>query len=201
MNYNDTYSKSKNAWGEKPSELLQIIIDDLPVNSNVLDIGSAQGRDSLYLASFGHHVTAIEKSEVGHSQLVQTIAENKIVNINPINDDILNFEIEKNKYFLISLQNILQFLPKEKSLELVREIKSKIVLDGLIAISAFTINDTSYKKSGQKILSYFKKQELLKLFADFHIIYYFEKMIFDKGHASTPMPHYHHLARIIAKKI
>jgi SAM-dependent methyltransferase len=200
MAFNKPCPNYINDFCEEPSDLLEMIVEDLPANSNILDIGSAEGLDALFLASLGHQITAVERSEAEHNQLLKTIAEKKITNIKPINDDILNFAIENDKYFLISLQNILQFLPKEKNLKLVREIKKKLPNDGLVAISAFTVDDVSYKLSGRDIQSYFDRQELLKLFSDFHIIYFFEKIVFDPGHASTPMPHYHGVTRIIAKK-
>jgi SAM-dependent methyltransferase len=200
MAFNKPCPNYINDFCEEPSDLLEMIAEDLPESSQILDIGSAYGTDALYLASLGHHITAVEKSEAEHSQLKKTIAEKKITNITPVNDDILNFEIEKDKYFLISLQNIVQFLPKEKNLELLRAVKDKVAPGGLIAISAFTVDDASYRLSGRDIRSYFEYQELLRLFDDFLIIYYFEKIVFDPGHASTPMPHYHGVARIIAKK-
>ncbi|MFH1233977.1 MAG: methyltransferase domain-containing protein [Patescibacteria group bacterium] len=201
MDYNDTYLKSKNAWGGEPNKLLQMIIDDIPAGSNVLDLGSAQGRDSLYLASFGHNIVAVEKSEAGYSQLVDAINENKITNIVSINKDVSEFDIEKNKYFLINLQNVLQFLSKEDSRALLRKAKDSLPINGLIAVSAFTTEDPSFENSDPKIKSYFENNELLELFSDFQIIYYFEKKILDKGHASMPEPHYHGMVKIIAKKL
>jgi tellurite methyltransferase len=195
------YANSKNAWGDEPNLPIQMVADDLPADSIILDIGSGQGRDALYLASRGYHIVAVERSRVGHDQLIEKMAEKKIANITPVNDDILNFEIEKDKFSLISMQNVVQFLPKRKSVELIREAKEKLPKNGLIAISAFTIDDDSYKVSGQPIVSYFERQEMLKIFTDFNIIYYFEKIVFDPGHASTPTPHYHGAVRIIAKKI
>lgn len=56
-----------------------MVIDNLSKNSAVLEIGSAQGRDALYLAQLGYSVTAVEKSESGHHQLVKAIEEKKLV--------------------------------------------------------------------------------------------------------------------------
>jgi len=201
MDYNNTYKNSNNAWGAEPNRLLQMIIDDIPKNTDILDLGSAQGRDALYLASNNFNVTAVEKSEIGHNQLVKAITENNVSNINPINSDIYDFDIVKDKYLLINIQNALQFLPKEKSLALINNIKIRLKSGGIITISAFTVDDPSFKNTDQKIKSHFDKQELLKLFADFQIIYYFEKKILDKGHASAPEPHFHGTVKIIAKKI
>lgn len=201
MTYNKSCPNSINDFCAEPSDLLQMIVEDLPAGSQILDIGSAQGRDALYLAGFGHHITAVEISETDHNILVNYIAGNKIENIFPVNADIQNFDIEKNKYFLISLQHVLQFLPKVESLKLVNEVKEKVCPGGLIVISAFTYDDPSYRNISHRLSSYFEKQELLKLFADFEIINYFEKTILDTGHLSTPAPHYHGITEIIAKKI
>lgn len=201
MNYNNIYSNSKNAWGSEPNKLLQMIIDDIPANSHVLDLGSAQGRDALYLASLGHIVTAVEKSEVGHQQLRQVISNHNTTNITALNEDIVDFEINDNMFLLISLQNSLQFLQKEISLKLIEKIKNKLSQKGFVSISSFTVDDPSYLNPNTKIKSHFNKQELLNIFSDFQIIYYFEKKVLDKGHAGQPEPHYHGMVKLIAQKL
>lgn len=97
--------------------------------------------------------------------------------------------------------NSLQFLSKHQSLELIKRTKSYLLQNGYILISAFTVDDPSFLKTDSGIKSHFERQELLKLFSDFEIVYYFEKKILDQGHASQPTPHTHGIVKVIAKKI
>jgi len=41
MNYDNVYSKSRNAWGNEPSELIKLTVSEIPQKSNILDLGSA----------------------------------------------------------------------------------------------------------------------------------------------------------------
>lgn len=200
MNYNETYLKSKNAWGNKPNEMLESIIGDIPQGSNILDLGSAQGKDSLYLASLGFNITAVEKSEIANSQFDNVIKENNIANIVTVCEDISSFEIESEKYFVINIQNVLHFLEKEKSLAVINSVKNALPKNGMVLISAFTTDNTSFEAKSTSIKSHFEKQELLKLFVDFEIIFYLETKLFDKGHGGHEKPHYHGMVKIIAKK-
>lgn len=201
MNYDEIYSKSKNVWGEKPNELLQLVVNDIPARSEILDLGSAQGKDALYLASLGFIVTAVDKSRTGHDQLEFIIKENKIQNIVAICEDISNFEIKKEKYFIINTQNTLHFLEKEKSLRIIEDIKNKLPKNGFAVISLFTTEDPSFLNESTSILSHLEKQELLRLFLDFEIVFYLETKFIDKGHAGQEEPHQHGVAKIIARKV
>lgn len=85
------------------------------------------------------------------------------------------------------------------ALELLEIIKNKVIVGSYIIIELFTENDPSFI-SDQKFTSYFKKQELLNIFSDCKIIYYFENIILDPGHPGYVVLHKHGVARVIAQK-
>lgn len=200
MNYNDIYLKSKNTWGDAPSKLMILASREIPKESNVLDLGSAQGRDALFLQSLCHNVVAIDKSEVACNQLKEFVAEKNIKNIAVYCMDVSEFEIEKNKFSIINIQNTLQFLEKDKSLKILKNIKENLVSGGIAVVSLFTIDDESFKNKNKGIRSHFDKQELLRQFDGFEIISYLETMVPDKGHPGFEEPHLHGIAKIVARK-
>jgi len=94
----------------------------------------------------------------------------------------------------------LQFLPKSKAIEIIKNIKNALKKDGYVVISGFTTNDSLYKEGNENTRCFFIPQELKTLFSDFEIVVYEEKEIQDKGHAGFPNPHVHSVVKLIAKK-
>ena len=186
----------------QPNKFLDLVYKNFKPQSHFLDLGCGQGQDALFMTKNNFNVTAIEKSEVAVKQIQKIIKENNLKNIEVINSNVLDFEIEKDKYDIINCRNILQFLPKDKALNLIKDIQDKIKANGYILLAAFTTDDPSFNNPKNKnIKSYFEPQEVLKLFSNFRIIYYLENIILDKGHVGSLEPHRHGIVKIIVQKI
>jgi len=113
---------------------------------------------------------------------------------------MLNFKIEKNKYDVILLNNSIQFVERNNALKFIKKLQQNIKYNGFIIISAFTEDDPTTKNVNLKNIR-FKKQELLSLFKNFRIYYYFENIINDKPHIGANFNHKHGIVKIIAQKI
>lgn len=201
MKYNQIYKNNNNVWGKQPNELLQKIHKLL--NTGVfLDLGCGYGRDSLFMFQKGFNVDAVDYSKEGINKIKKCIQENNLPvdNINLFCGDIKNFNIKKNKYDIINAFNSLQFLPKKETLKIIENIKNNIKNNGYVIISGFTIDDPLYKKTNNEKRCFFEPQELKKIFSDFNIIGYEEKIIKDKGHPGSPEPHLHGVVKIISQK-
>jgi SAM-dependent methyltransferase len=194
--------KNQNVFGSEPNKLLQEICSQLPTGSEFLDLGCGQGRDALFMLQQGFKITAVDNSPEGIKTIREFIQTNNLPlsSINLFCQDIEIFYIEKDKYSIINAFNSLQFLPKKKALRLIDNIKYKIKNQGYIVISGFTIDDSLYNKTINDSRCFFETQELKKLFSDFNIILYEEKIIKDKGHAGRPESHTHGVVEIIVKK-
>ena len=185
-----------------PHPLIKIACLKINPGSCFLDFGCGLGKDSIFMAKKGFKVTAVDKNQKKIEKLKQTIFDKKLGNkIEVINQDIGDFIIEKDKYSLISLYNVLQFLPKRHSFKIIEQVKNRLLKHGIVVISAFTDNDPLFEKENKEIKTFFTHQELKKLFEDFKIIFYKEKRITEKGHIGYPEPHIHNVVRIIAQKI
>jgi cyclopropane fatty-acyl-phospholipid synthase-like methyltransferase len=183
-------------------KLLLTVLPQLKQHDKFLDLGCGLGQKSLFLAKKGFIVTAVEKSKIMVEKVKEVIQKEKIKNIKVIHEDVLNFKIEANKFDVIMANNVLQFLPKDKALGLVEEVKDKIKNNGFIIISAFTITDPSFSLPLEKrFKTYFKPREIKKLFANFKIIYYLEDTILDQAHPGVLKPHKHGVVKIIGQKI
>jgi len=184
-----------------PHSSIKIAYSNINPGSCFLDLGCGFGEDSIFMAEKGFKVTAVDKNPEKIEQLEQTILNKKLQNkIKTINQDIRDFVIEKDKYSLISLYNVLQFLPKKRCLKMIDHVKNSLVKHGIIVISAFTDKDPLFKKENKKTKTFFTPQELKNLFQDFKIIFYKEEFISEKGHPGCLHPHQHGIVRLIAQK-
>lgn len=191
MDYNAIYKKSNSVFGDKPTPIIKLAADIYLLDmkpGNFLDLGAGQGRDSFYMSSLGFKVHAIDNSKSACEQIETTIVKKNIQNIQVENLDIKNLATESNKFDIISAINVIHFVKKNDSIKLIRNIKLSLKTNGLAVISLFI------KPNG------FCKQELLKIFKDYEIVYYSESSIVDKGHPGQTKEHTHKVSRLIAKK-
>lgn len=71
------YQSSSNYWGDKPSSVILRSQESL-VPGSVLDIGAGDGRNSLYLASQGFTVHALDVSRTGLKNLQKRARSNNL---------------------------------------------------------------------------------------------------------------------------
>jgi tellurite methyltransferase len=198
MKYDQIY-QTKNVWGTEPNNLLLKVYAKAEKGGHFLDLGCGQGRDSFFMLKNGFKVTAVDSLREAIKSIKDYILENNLSG-QPIEihcEDIRKFKIEKDKYSMINLYNVLQFLPKEDALTLLVEVKKKLKSKGYIMISGFKVDDFFCKKH----LCYFEPQELKNLFSDFFVYFYDEYIMDDKGHVGKPEPHRHSVVKMIAQKI
>jgi len=67
--FDGTYDEKPEMFGH-PYKELQHYFNNCPITGDLLDLGSGQGRDSLFLASIGYNVTAVDSSRVGIQQML-----------------------------------------------------------------------------------------------------------------------------------
>ncbi|WGI17339.1 class I SAM-dependent methyltransferase [Methanonatronarchaeum sp. AMET-Sl] len=98
--WNERYKKGRHRR-EDPSPFLSKKIEKL-TTGNALDIACGAGRNSIYLAEKGYQVDAIDLSSEA-LKIAQKRAREKKVEVNWIHTDVLKYDIESEKYDLITL--------------------------------------------------------------------------------------------------
>ncbi|MFO7917259.1 MAG: class I SAM-dependent methyltransferase [Anaerolineae bacterium] len=178
-----------------------------------LDAGCGEGRYAIYLAERGCHVTAIDISEVGLDKLVR-IAEDRGLDINCILGDLRDYTFPEGTYDIVVAATVLGHLEDGTRKRVVAGIKRTLAPGGIVYLNVFTVDDPGYRvqrggRSGEGHMEsgvsdtsmcveyYYRPNELRREFKDLEILYYSEGMQRDSSHGT---PHYHGLARMIAKK-
>ena len=99
----------------------------------VLDIGCGRGRNSLYLASLGYNVIAVDVSKHAIIQLNQN-AKLLGYDIEGIICDIGDFSFSE-KYDIIVISNVLQFILKRvEQINIIYKVMEYITTNGIIFI-------------------------------------------------------------------
>ena len=120
--FDETYNKNKEFFGHPYQELRQYF-QQYP-KGTLLDLGSGQGRDSLFLSSIGYQVTAIDNSKVGVSQM-QNKARKMELNIKTIVEDVLKVHLEE-KFDVILMDMLLHTFKKDQQRKLLKKFSNNL---------------------------------------------------------------------------
>ncbi len=71
--WNERYREKGSVWGAAPNQFVAEHLADLEP-CRVLDLGSGQGRNAIWLAQQGHKVTAVDVSDVASAQAAEIAA-------------------------------------------------------------------------------------------------------------------------------
>ena len=196
-----------------PSPLLERFYNQVP-KGEILDIGFGKGNDSIFLATKGFRVTAIDAKKNNVDDLARAAKENNL-SIKAGQIDVRKFEFRSDTYEIIVAMNSLFFLNGNEFKMIIENIKKSLKPDGIAIISSFTVDDSLFKKlerTANKIDAqtfqddtgnswfFLKEEELKNMFFDFEILFYKELTAQDSGHKEWPEPHTHSIAHIAVRK-
>jgi len=147
----------------------------LLTSGTALDIAMGSGRNALFLAECGYRVTGIDRAESA-VQLARTTAQKRSLSIEAVTADMLDVDLGTERFDLIAN---FYFLERE----LIPRIKQGLKPNGLVFFETFTSyqisrDDPRYRKF------LIDPNELLTMFSDFFIMYYFERVKGSKAVAS-----------------
>jgi tellurite methyltransferase len=204
MNFNEFYSKQKYYFSQRHSDGMAECLATFAVSPcRAVDLGAGEGRNSLYLASLGFEVIAIEPSHVGAEKIRSRCKEASLY-VDVLESDFLSCSDRlKDVGFLVALTS-LEHMEYEYMIKAIEKIKDILSLGAYVYIMVFTEEDPGFKKDMSNssecalfIKHYFRKGELKDLFSDFEILKYAEYLKEDFAHGN---PHYHGKAKLFAKK-
>ncbi len=200
--FDQLYKEYRSLWGKGPNELLKKVWERFGKHSTILDLGTGQGRDALFLAKQGFRVVAIDIAKEGLKTLRQEVGNQGLAsNIQVFQKDIADVRIRRDQYMVVNAYNVLHFLVKKKALRLLRDIKNNLKHGGYLVLSNFTTKDPRSWSKGRKGRAFFRPKELATMFFDWNIVYYRELKKRDKAHPGRPRPHIHGIVSMIARKL
>jgi len=129
--FDEAYDQNEKMFGH-PYQELQDYFRDYPTKGRVLDLGSGQGRDALFLASLGYEVTAADCSKVGVDQMMAHAQELNL-KLNGVVGDV--FELELGGQFdVILFDMILHGFEEEQQVQLLKKYAELLNKNGVICM-------------------------------------------------------------------
>lgn len=128
--WEDRYESGKRVWSGQPNPHLVATAADLPPGT-ALDIGSGEGTDSIWLASRGWKVTAVDISQAALDRAVQHAAEAK-VDATWMRADIRAWDPAPEQFDLISAQYV--HLPEPARSALYRRLAAAVRPGGTLLL-------------------------------------------------------------------
>lgn len=161
--WDERYSSEDYFFGQEPNEFLKEEIAKL-APGKALFIGEGEGRNSVFAASLGWEVDAIDISTIGKEK-AEKLAAKKNVKINYSITDAFDYSYPENTYDAIV---IIYFHVKSKIREeYFRQLLSSLKLGGSIVLLVYDIDQLKNDKQGpQDIKMLFTLENIAELFID-----------------------------------
>lgn len=210
--FDTLYNSSECVWGLEADKYLAMHLERAP-RGCALDIGCGEGRHSLFLAQNGYTVDAVDISEKAIEKLQYYAQEYNVSElICPLSGDVRTMDFPESKYDLVVISFVFPFLRRSDIVSIIQKVKRSVKLKGCTYISALTTDDieyqnyskeqepveprTFYSKGLQCYCYFFEKNELKRLFSDFHVIDYTETVV------ELPRePYTHSMCLLFAQKV
>ena len=145
------------------------------LQGRALDIGAGDGEISLWLATQGYEVDALELDQQRASHL-QTLFTSFPIHLHPV--DVLEFSIPSKHYSLIIASAVLHFINPMHHLMLAERLVEGLTPGGMLFAAAFTRDDPSASDEDDsepdRVQHYFHPDELRQLFQPMDVLFYDE---------------------------
>ncbi len=200
--YDERYNQVGYYWGLAPNHLCYEIMRLKPPTKQykVLDIGCGEGKDAVFLARNGYHVTAFDASEQGLSK-ARALADHCGVKIDFFKADVRDFRLE-TEFDIIFSSGVFHYIPNELRGSVVDNLKMHTTANGINVINVFVrkpfIPLPPDIEESEIAAGDWKSGELFMYYYDW-LFHKNEERIFDCN--SSGLPHKHCMNVLIAEKV
>lgn len=192
-------------WERKPASYVRLFLEKYVADvhdKTVLDIGAGEGKNAVYLANLGAHVTALDVSPIALGRFEQQpdFADCKD-RITRMEESMSNADFPPSSFDIIVAYGVLHCLDSRGEVfEMLTRIMGWLKPNGFFICATFT--DTIPVPSIQDYLNekaFLKEGELEKCLSGFTILVS-ENGIITETHPTSNIEHEHSIVRLIAQK-
>lgn len=133
--WNERYGRDEYLYGTAPNDFLAGQARRIPPDGRVLCLADGEGRNSVYLASLGHKVTAVDFSAVALRKAAR-LAEQHGVRVELEQADLSRYRLEPDHWD--GILSIFCHLPPVARHHLHQQIPSALTGQGLLILEAYT---------------------------------------------------------------
>ena len=183
--WDERYRKNRFDPDQEASPLLKRYLRLFP-RGRALDLAAGEGRNAVFLAEHGLEVEAVDISRVALNR-ARKLARSRGVKIRTIVADLDRYPIPEQLFDLIIDFDFLQR-------RLIPRIKRGLKKGGMVVFETYLTGEKSLHSGGPVNPQYLlNPNELLRLFRDFHILFYREGVFREGGSRKA-------IASLIAEK-
>ena len=195
--YEKRYQEKGYYWGIKPNDLCYEILKLKPPIKplKVLDVGCGEGKDAVFLARNGYHVSAFDLAETGVEK-GRALASQHGVYVDFFTANVEDMQLCED-YDIVLCSGVFHFLKPEKRKDVVNELKQHTKPDGIHVMNVFVDKPFVEILPGKEKNRFrWKSGQIFTLYHDwyFHKI---EEVVFDCN--SGGVPHQHCMDIMIAR--
>ncbi len=146
----------------------------------LIDLGCGNGRDSLFFARKGLHVTAADFSESDLDQLRKLVEKKKLANIEVVRQDITRLKFEPNSFDVIYAHLSLHYFTDKATKRIFNQLHSLLKKDGLLFVKCKSTDDMLYGRGRAQeknmysfrghVRHFFDKEYMSALLAKFSMV-------------------------------
>ena len=178
--FDNWYINHPNYYSQPSDGLIDCIQKFVISPCKTLDVGCGQGRNSVWLASKGFEVIAIDTSESA-IELLREIAKQRHLKIDARQGDICKVKWGNEQFNLIVIQTTLNHIEPNCIPALCAKISELLAPKGFLYCVSFTTEDPGFKGNSEiasecsfAIQHYFSPGEMKNLFSKLEILKYDE---------------------------
>ena len=145
--FDERFNSEEFFYGLKPNDYLYEKSLALSPQSKILSLGEGEGRNALFLAKQGHHVVAIDESNVGLLKAKKLLQENHL-DLEIICSDIAKYDFPRNQYDAII--SIWFHLPKVLRQSIHQKCVEALKPGGFFILEAYTPKQLENNSGGPK---------------------------------------------------
>lgn len=143
--WDERYSSKEYVYGEAPNDFLVEAGTHLPPKARVLSLGEGEGRNAVYLAKQGHHVTAVDLSPVGMEK-GRALAERAGVTLECVVADLGQWTPPANAFDAVLM--VWLHLPSAMRPAVMRNAVAALVPGGLVLSEVYRPEQLLHKTGG-----------------------------------------------------
>lgn len=194
--FDDAYRRGDLAFGSEPDAPLARLIVEEGLSGRALDLGAGDGRNSLFLASRGFAVNAVDSSRAAVDKLNE-LACSAGLDIRAAVRDVREPEVIAGQYDVIVADTVLCQLSEEEARRAGAQITAALKAGGWLYATVFAAGDPRESEFAPLVRTYFDHDAFCSLFPHLRHHRCEQVAVTDTRHEPA---HQHVLLRLVAQK-
>lgn len=187
--YEERYKTDGYYWGIRPSNMCYEIMKLRPPVKplRLLDVACGEGKDAVFFARNGYHVTAFDAAYSGLEK-AKKLADQSGVEVNFFQADMLDFRLE-GEFDIVFSSGSLHYVPQKLRKEILENYQAHTASGGLHALNVFVRKPFMKSPSDERKARYkWLSGELFTYYSDW-LIFSCMESIFDCMSGGIPHKH------------